>query len=310
MEAQATEPLSAQPKVVAPEKAVDAARSELIASDFADAMVQLPGLAPGQTRLRVTAPNTLFADQMIATLRAAGYELRLVSMPAEGVLDYKVSVDETAGDDSEAYTFLVSAEAVQLKRSYQVDPEGLQPVTPMFVRGVSSDGVVMDASRFDEVAVRRVIAAGGIALAEKEASDRVEQAAKAADDEVPNFSETGQSRYSQQLRDYEVVKSYTMEFGNDSMVLDSNNRRAVQQIAAGYNAASDVISVIACSHGRTALANGNAVLALGRAQRIKEAFVRAGIDSEQVLEEGCWADSHHDNMPRRGAVVTHQRLVQ
>jgi len=177
------------------------------------------------------------------------------------VLDYKVSVDETAGDDSEAYTFLVSAEAVQLKRSYQVDPEGLQPVTPMFVRGVSSDGVVMDASRFDEVAVRRVIAAGGIALAE-------------------------------------------------SMVLDSNNRRAVQQIAAGYNAASDVISVIACSHGRTALANGNAVLALGRAQRIKEAFVRAGIDSEQVLEEGCWADSHHDNMPRRGAVVTHQRLVQ
>ncbi len=61
-----------------------------------------------------------------------------------------------------------------------------------------------------------------------------------------------------------------MVSGNDSMILDTNNKRLTQQIVANYNADNDVMSV----------------------------------------EEGCGAGSCHAEMPRRGGGVTHQRRVQ
>ena len=45
------------------------------------------------------------------------------------------------------------------------------------------------------------------------------------------------------------------------------------------------------SHGKSELKNGNSVLAVGRANRVKEAFVFAGVDNGKVLDQGCWAAS-------------------
>lgn len=68
-----------------------------------------------------------------------------------------------------------------------------------------------------------------------------------------------------------------------------------------------MISVVGCSHGNTALKGGNEALAIGRANRVKEALLYAGVESKKVLEEGCWANIHYDDLPRRGVVIELKR---
>lgn len=139
-----------------PEEGDVAPRSRLVASDFADALSQVPGLGPEQSNLRVTPPQSRFAELIVEELHGAGYDLSLVPDSMEAVLHYQVSVPDAAVD---TYTVIVSVDSVQLRRSYRADSSGVQPVTPMYVRGASSAGIVLDATRFDEPAVQRAMAA-------------------------------------------------------------------------------------------------------------------------------------------------------
>ena len=100
-----------------------------------------------------------------------------------------------------------------------------------------------------------------------------------------------------------------MVFPNDSLRMGAANKRRAAELAVAFDPERDVISVLGCSHGRTAIDNGNEVLANGRALRVKEELVLAGIAGERVLEEGCWAGSAHERLPGRGVVVTHKRLA-
>lgn len=333
---------------------VDAPRSRIIVADFVDALVQLPGIAPDEVSLRIIAPQTRFGVLLIGDLHTAGYDMRLIASAAPGMLEYLVTPNETAADRSGTYTFLLSAEAIKLKRAYRVDGEGVQPASPMFVHGAPAEGVTLDTSRFDPARLRQAIAAAdridsvrsgtsgqteiafstqvpvqvqSIQTTPTEVSDRFVAGAdagseagseagssarvgRASDQTPPNFSETGESFYAPILSAYTTFGSYTMEFDNDSMFMGNVNKRVAMDIVQRFDTSRDLISLIGCSHGRTALAGGNKALAIGRADRVKEEFVRAGIDADKMLDEGCWANTYHDKMPRRGVVVSHQRLAE
>jgi len=123
-----------------------------------------------------------------------------------------------------------------------------------------------------------------------------------------NMYDIGKSNFADFLANFTDVKSDILIFGNDSLRLGNKNKRFLDFFIDDFQSESDYISVIGCSHGRTALENGNAVLATGRAQRVKEALLYAGIPEDRVLEEGCWSTEPFDEkMPRRGVVVTHKR---
>ncbi len=128
-------------------------------------------------------------------------------------------------------------------------------------------------------------------------------------EEVPNIYVTKQSRYQDIFKDYEVVDSSVLVFPNDSLLLGRDNKNAIRQYANSFNAETDVMSVIGCSHGATNLENGNGYLANGRAFRVKEEFLSVGLTPKQVLEEGCWADVAYPAMPARGVLLQHKRLV-
>ena len=96
-------------------------------------------------------------------------------------------------------------------------------------------------------------------------------------------------------------------FPNDSLRLGERNKETIARYVSELDPATDVLSVIGCSHGNTRIDNGNELLAIGRANRVKEAFLFAGIDHEQVLEESCWAGESFEKMPRRGVVLTLKR---
>ena len=131
-------------------------------------------------------------------------------------------------------------------------------------------------------------------------------------DNVPikrNVYDTLSSNFSDIFVDYENVEQDVLVFPNDSLVIGDFNKDIIQQYAEVMNPETDIVSIIGCSHGGTEIENGNSLLAIGRAHRVKEAFLFSGIAHDKILDEGCWAHSTFDGvMPDRGVVLTLKRV--
>ena len=123
-----------------------------------------------------------------------------------------------------------------------------------------------------------------------------------------NMYDTMESNFSSVFTEYENVEQSVLIFPNDSLRLGETNKQIIEKYVDMMNPETDLLSVIGCSHGPSDISNGNSLLALGRANRVKEAFLFSGVVHEQVLDEGCWAPtSFGDVMPARGVVLTLKR---
>jgi len=377
------------PKPKGVELSGDYSRSKLIAADFVGTITQIPATNPATTVLHTDEPTTRFGELLLGTLQKAGFDLRVGSDSADTWLAYNAIREEQLSDEGNpVYTFIIAAGDVKLKRSYEVDQFGVRPAGGMFVRGASTNNVVVDDSLFNiqkampapapeprqEIDPAVTIAESttvtpddsapamadstpansedpaptiadlnsdganitpipntsvmksNTVLSEEERQRReLEESVAAlaplkdlahsndfqnsdAYEEIPNMFVTGQSRYQDILKDYDVVDTSTLVFQNDSMLLGRDNKKMIRQIVREFDKDTDVISVIGCSHGRSNLDNGNAYLANGRAARVKEEFLSIGLAPKEVLAEGCWADVAHETMPARGVVVQLKRL--
>ena len=143
--------------------------------------------------------------------------------------------------------------------------------------------------------------------AEPRAADGPAGARDAAPARKRNMFGLGRSNYAALLGGYDTLRRDVMVFPNDSLHMGADNKRLARDIVAAFDPGRDLLSVIGCSHGPTALVNGNETLAIGRSYRVKEEFMLAGIDADLVLDEGCWAGVAHERLPARGVVVTHRR---
>ena len=122
-----------------------------------------------------------------------------------------------------------------------------------------------------------------------------------------NVMDLGGSNFADLFVDYADVAERILVFGNDSERLGADNKAIVAAVAEDFDAARDVFSIVGCSLGPTSLPNGNERLALGRANRVKEELVAAGVPSERIVDEGCWAGDSSARFPSRGVVLTHKR---
>lgn len=127
---------------------------------------------------------------------------------------------------------------------------------------------------------------------------------------VENVFELGGSNYEDVLAGHSMVDEQILTFPNDSLRLGLLNKQSVERMVLRFDPASDVFSLIGCSLGPTQIKGGNAALALGRASRVREALLFAGVSQDKILDEGCWAGDSSDNtLPRRGVVVTLNRKI-
>lgn len=125
---------------------------------------------------------------------------------------------------------------------------------------------------------------------------------------VENVFELGGSNFEDILAGHIKVEEQILTFPNDSLRLGDLNKRFIERMVVRFDAQSDVFSLIGCSLGPTNIEGGNAALALGRASRVREALLFAGVPQNKILDEGCWAGDSADNtLPRRGVVVTLNR---
>jgi hypothetical protein len=123
-----------------------------------------------------------------------------------------------------------------------------------------------------------------------------------------NVFDLGRSNYANALSEHGSVVEQVLTFPNDSLRMGKANKQLLEALVTRFNPTTDLFSVIGCSLGPTNLKNGNAALALGRASRVREALLFAGVDPRKILDEGCWAgDSPSSTLPRRGVVVTLNR---
>ena len=126
--------------------------------------------------------------------------------------------------------------------------------------------------------------------------------------DTKNVMELQQSNFEDLFADMAFVSEKVLTFANDSTRMGDVNKVRLQELVDSFDAESDMFSLVGCSLGQTNHAGGQEGLARGRAMRVREELLYAGIPKDRIVEEGCWAEEAFDlRMPRRGVVVTLKR---
>lgn len=290
---------------------------DVVARDLVYTLAQVPELHPLKSTLQVGEPLTPFGEEVLARLDEAGYGLQRVAAD-HGPNYVRYRSEHIESETGERTRYVVSVGAVSVERDYALDAEGTRPRSRLLVSGVPEQTLSTDPALFDgiegglstvafdsdlEPEIRDV--ALGAASPSVSAAPRAQSAFGTAIKR--NMYETLVSNYADVFTDFEDIEQSVLVFPNDSLRLGESNKETIARYVSELDPATDVLSVIGCSHGTTAIDNGNELLAIGRANRVKEAFLFAGIDHDQVLEESCWAGEHFEMMPRRGVVLTLKR---
>lgn len=287
--------------------------SELIASNLVYAMAQLEELRPIQTTVQITEPKTPLGKTVLDRLKDAGYGIQIVETDiGPSYVRYKFEDSTTERGPISRYTMSIGG--IEVSRDFTIRGDNMYPDSAIEIVGAKDAFIELNDKIFEERgdnyeenvvfidAIEPVFdGQTQLASANDSASTPVEPIKK-------NMYVTRSSNYSSLFSEYDDLESKVLIFPNDSMVMGAKNKKVVNRFAQQMNPETDLISVIGCSHGKSNIQNGNSVLAVGRANRVKEAFVFAGVEYGKVMDEGCWAPRHFDEMmPRRGVVLTLKR---
>lgn len=287
-----------------------------IAENLVNSLVQIPKLNPSITAVQIPASGSKFDSQLRAALVSNGFEIKPASDDAE-LLIVDSEIKQTSTIAGKHRVFEVSIGPVSIARAYAVVKGVTVPVTSQVITGAEAQAIEVNDDLFGTA--DSALASVEFQTPGSEENVRVMPvtvkiaepkllAANDGDARRQNYFEIGESNYGSVFNDYEDVASSVLIFPNDSLRLGGSNKAIIEQYVAKMDPDTDVLSVIGCSLGPTEIKNGNSLLAIGRANRVKEAFLFSGLEHDQVLEEGCWAPEIAEiALPTRGVVVTLKR---
>lgn len=310
------------PRNSAPDATADRVDPDLVAQDLVFVLAQIPSLHPDRTSIVIATPSNPYSARIQARLRDSGYRMNELGALDSLVADSGASgsahqvVDRILlGSEPNRISVSVAVSDSVVRRDYAYRSGETVPLTPVHVSG--GDGVASRAFALHPLLFPD--AEGDMSRIVVDDMPRVSSAAVPLGVQRPEFAvrvrenvfeRAGRSNYAELFAAYENVREVTLVFDNDSMRLGEGNKAVIGEYVREMDPTTDVISVIGCSHGRSALANGNELLSIGRANRVKEAFVYAGIDHAAVLEEACWAPTTSGvGLPPRGVVLSLKRRV-
>lgn len=200
---------------------------------------------------------------------------------------------------------------VDVKQVSQVQPartqvaQTAQLVEPQSVQQPSAGVAFLVAANASRPLLDLV--APSVTTAESQSFDSV---STLAENKTQNVLQLQQSNFESLFVEMGIVDEKVLTFENDSTRMGGLNKARLVELLENFNPESDILSVIGCSLGPTTYAGGQEGLARGRAERIREELLYAGIPDSKILAEGCWAEETFDErMPRRGVVVTLKRPV-
>lgn len=311
--------------------ATGGAADRLAASDLVGVIAR--ALPPRDTTVQVGRDND---DPLVALLSDVlieqGFGIqRVTADQGAWLLDHSRDV-EWASSGEGAIDWRLAVGPVEVRRNYTLTDEGeLRTAGPLRLSGSRAD-IAADATAppglvVADAAHRRVRYVASLDLegpgpvislvtpavveqvARTASSGRRRagpsaQALNANHVEINNLFYTGESNFVSALDDLERVGRRIIVFADDSMKLGEPNKLLIDEFIEKKVRGGDVISLVGCSNGPTALAIGNEGLALGRAARVTEALTARGIPRDRIYDEGCWAPvSAGEKFPGRGVVL-------
>lgn len=271
------------------------------------------------------------------------------NMGGASVIEYDVyeavGVQSTRGDTNFVYEVILSG--VGFRRTFKISSDGVvQPMGAMQVKGADAVGLEPDDSIFDNqkrltneksllvskhpepepdrgftspLANKAPQVKQVINRKERQNAEPTNSLANATDATSPallasmqkqNIADTKVSNFERLLAEREKVAEQTLVFSNDSFVMGSYNKVMLNEVMSEFNPDTDIVSIVGCSTGKTNLKNGNAALAIGRANRVKEALLYRGVSHDKILDEGCWSPTANSTpFPNRGVVITVKRGI-
>lgn len=289
----------------------------LISDNLVNTAAQVKHLNPLLATVQISKPKTRFDRHIQDELEQRGYKLEPVGK-GDGTNVVRSQVKRVADENGTSRNLYVLAIGkVSVERAFDTLADKTVPVSELIVRGsdernfsLNDDIFEVPDSPFSKVSyqeydgpqIKDVLKPASSARRTGFWLSPKQNAVKR------NIYENMTSNYKDVFTGYEDVEQSILVFPNDSLRLGDVNKNIIEQYIEQMNPETDVLSVIGCSHGVTNISNGNSLLALGRANRVKEAFLFSGVGHDQVLEEGCWAPQTFDEvMPRRGVVLTLKR---
>lgn len=301
----------------------------LVAGDLVKTLATLDGLGPNHGALQMIEHKSLFAKSLRTELQQAGYTLEQVDYRT-GPRYVSYRIDSLQNESGANREYILTVGAVTLKREYGQDDRGVFPVSNVSVDGAipeSPQGDIQQIVQSPE-ATRRSSPQGSLILASGH-TNTTDVTTYAIEDRDPpedpsnafvalpedlsgiprrNLYETRRSNFADYTTGFAAVDKSILVFPNDSLRITELARQQLIEMSRRFRENTDVISVVGCSHGKTALENGNELLAIGRSKRVQQALVEQGVPFDRILDEGCWAPVHFDEMmPRRGVVLSLKR---
>ncbi len=313
-----------------------------VAQNLVYAFSQLEKASPLRTTIQMIEPATPFATALAQRFQDAGYGYQQVT--GDTGLNFVSFKAENFENEFGYHTlFRMAVGEVSLEREYRKIDGFLTPVSAMRVFGSSVEDVNLNDDIFrwenpnefisevivsieEEPLIKEftpvIIAQNEISSPGTQSQDDIQQSVENSADAVDgapdtfamrvrnNVFETGQSNFAQYLSGYRDVESKVLVFPNDSLRLGQRNKEYLNNLANSFRAETDIVHVLGCSHGRTNINNGNARLAIGRTNRVKENLIVAGIDPKFIYDESCWGKEYWDEaVPRRGVVIKRKRRI-
>ena len=293
--------------------AVDDNGYELIAQNLVGFLAQLETTNPLQTTFQMVKPSTPFGEAVFREIEDRGYGIQLVSGDLGNTfLSYKAEQSQTESGFVNRYS--INGKGVSLEREYMTIDNNVMPTSPISVRGSQIHGATPDDEIFEMTPESHISTALELDNGEPEvivyASLNTGVVEKPKGGEFKNVFELKHSNYSSLFASYNDLERHVLVFPNDSLTLGALNKKKISSLANKVDPNRDIVSVIGCSHGKTAIKNGNQILAEGRTNRVRESLMFAGIQADIIYDEACWASKYWDEeAPRRGVMVTHKRII-
>lgn len=255
-------------------------------------------------------------------------------------------LEQEKPDNSETLMYTIAVGEVYVRRSYLIFPgDSVKPIAAMQIRGADATNIRSNDTIFEQSAPTKPTSTDDLFVQESGITEQPSAPLNTQEDTddlaantplidivapslsgtqesltgfgsiaelsntpTQNFRDLGESNFSALFDNYAIVSETILTFDNDSTRLGQNNKARVQRFVERFVADTDVFSVIGCSNGGTNLAIGQKGLALGRAERVRQELLYAGVPDSNILDEGCWAEEAFDErMPRRGVVLTLKR---
>ena len=242
---------------------------DLVAQDLVFVLAQVPGLHPDRTGIVVEAPANPYSRRIQARLHDSGYRMEQPeSVDATGTdgrfrgSTHRVVDRVLLGSEPNRISVSVRVSDIAVRRDYAFRSGRTVPLTPVHVSGVNAVAprtLALHPLLFPEAGdeMSRIVV---------DDRPRASRAAAPSGDQSPEFAlrvrenvfdRAGRSNYQTLFAAYENVREDTLVFDNDSMRLGEGNKGVIAEYVQEMDPATDVISVIGCSHGRSALSNGN-----------------------------------------------------